>query len=216
MWLIPSRARPSNIMRLVSACRQTDMVTPAVILLDSDDTTVGSYMAIELPENWTISISERVPLGEIYNRAFAAMPVLEWYGIFADDVVPETMGWDTALINAAGADGLAYGDDSVDENSATHFVIGGDLARSVGWLGLPGLDRLYIDTAWNDIAEQRSVKRYLPKIKITHHHFSNRLALMDATYKKTSQDSDRAVYETWRRGVMNDPVLLNELTQATS
>lgn len=172
------------------------MTTPAWVRLDDDDPMLGGY---ERPPGWTFAVGPRKPLDGIYAEAFAAMPSLGWYGFLADDVLPRTMNWDRILIETAGRDGLAFGDDGINgEAHAAHFVLGGDLVRDIGFLCLPGLSRLYIDTVWCDIARDRNVYRYRPDVKMTHLHFSNGRALMDAVYRKPSGDADRRLYEAWR------------------
>jgi hypothetical protein len=174
------------------------MSTPAAVLLDTDDPCLSGYQGLSM--NWAIEIGPPGGLSDIYNQAFTRHPDREWYGILCDDVVPETDCFDLRLIEAAGSDGFAFGDDGINGGKhATHFVIGGDLVRSVGWLSLPGLDRIYIDTVWNDIARSRDVHHYIPHVKLTHHHFSNGKALFDQTYRKTRKDHDRALYEAWKQ-----------------
>ena len=143
----------------------------------------------EHPMGWTVVTGPRVSLSEIYNEVYSRG--LGWYGIFADDVVPETPGWDRLLIDAAGSDGMSCG------NDPAHFVLGGELVREFGWVSLPGLDRLYIDTVWQTIAEKRGVLRRVPEAVVRHHHFSNGLALMDKTYRKHHKVRDRRVFEMW-------------------
>ena len=162
-------------------------------MLDEDDPMLGGY---EIPEGWNVRIGPRAPLSVIYNRVFEEFPDLPWYGIFADDVTPETEGWDEKLIEAAGSDGMAYPDDGIGE--PTHFCLGGDLVREMGWLAYPGLNRLYIDTVWRDIAKSRGVLRYLPDVKVTHRHPSVGLALMDRTYRKEGKAEDKVLYEQFR------------------
>ncbi|KKL27890.1 hypothetical protein LCGC14_2380620 [marine sediment metagenome] len=198
MWLIPSRERPHRLTRLMEACRKTKMSTAAVVLLDTDDPNLPGYLRLPMIPEWTIEIGLRSGLSEIYNRAFARYPDEVWYGTLCDDVVPETDYFDLQLIEVAGSDSFSFGDDGINGGKhGTHFVVGGDLVRSVGWLSLPGLNRIYIDTVWNDIAHDRSVYYYLPHIKLTHHHFSNGKALMDKTYKKHNKDRDKSIYEAW-------------------
>jgi len=190
LWVVPSRSRPDNIPRLFSGD------TPFLLMLDDDDPMLGGYLAIEYPDNWTVDVGSRSKLSEIYNRAYWSSPFSDWYGVFADDVTPETEGWDRKLVEAAGGDGMAYGDDGIGE--PTHFCLGGDLVREMGWLACPGLSRLYIDTIWRDIALSKNVLRYLPDVKITHRHPSVGLALMDATYRKPNKPADRIIYEQWK------------------
>ncbi len=192
MWIIPSRSRPQNIRRLIG------IATPVYLRLDDDDPMLQGYKDLDLSWNWIFTVAKRASFSSIYNEFFIAWPNLDWYGFLADDVVPETSDWDRLLIEATGKDGLAFGDDGINGGTfATHFVVGGDLVRSVGWLALHGLDRIYIDTVWNDIAADRGVRRYLPDVKLRHHHFSNGLALMDQTYRKPTKDNDRILYEAW-------------------
>lgn len=199
MWIIPSRGRPHNITRLATAWLATGASTPALILVDDDDATREVYLGLEKPPQWSVRIGARKRLSDLYNGAFAAHPDCHWFGFLADDVVPETPRWDSILIEAAGRDGMAIPAGGDTTGGAPHFVLGGDLVRSVGWLALPGLDRLYIDTVWYQIAKARGVAHYRPAVMLRHHHFSNGLALMNATYRKKRKAADRAIYETWHR-----------------
>ena len=167
--------------------------------LDDDDPSLPEYLALALPTNWVREVGPRVPLSHIYNTVLQWLPDNPYWGFIADDVVPETLGWDFRLINTAGSDGMAVPAGGHDPEGTPHFVLGGDLVRSMGWLALPGLDRLYIDTVWLDIAKSRGVLRRLPDVVLRHHHFSNGLALRDATYQKHHKPQDRALYEAFRR-----------------
>ena len=174
------------------------MSTPMLLRLDSDDSNVPAYRAIHRPPNWAVVVAKRDTLSAIYNGFLWAMPDLPWYGVLGDDVVPETQGWDRKLIEAAGRDGLAFGDDGINgDRHATHFVVGGDLARKLGWLALPGLERLYIDSAWNEVTKGLGVRRFVAGVTLRHYHFSNNLAMYDKTYQKPGRERDKARYETW-------------------
>jgi hypothetical protein len=199
MFVCPSRSRPHNVARLVDACRATGATAAFLVCIDDDDPLREAYEAQRLPEGWTIRAAPRDGLSAIYNAAFRASPACDFYGVVADDIVPETNGWDRALIEAAGTDGIAWGDDGINGCAhATHLVVGGALVRDIGWLALPGLSRLYIDTAWNAIGRRRGVLRYRPDVVVRHHHFSNGLAPFDATYRKRAKDDDRRVFKAWR------------------
>jgi len=190
---VPSRGRPQNIIRLIEAYNKTGATTPVWLRLDEDD---AGYQD-EYPPLWTVETGKRVPLSGIYEEARQNNPDALWYGFLADDVVPITHGWDLSLIDAAGTDGMAV--PSGGHGGTPHFVLGGDLVRDVGFLCLPGLDRLYIDTVWHDIAMKRDVLRYTPKVILEHHHFSNGKALFDKTYKKFHKNEDKIIYENWRK-----------------
>jgi len=168
------------------------------LFLDNDDALAGAYP--KLPQNWRLVMGERATLSEIYNRALYMAPLAPWYGILADDIVPETQYWDTTLAAVADGKYMAVPDGGHDINGAPHFVLGGGLVREIGWIALHGLQRLYIDTVWIDIAKSKGVFRRVPEVVLKHHHFSNKLALMDKTYRKTPElkAHDKKVYQQWK------------------
>ena len=167
MFVLPSRKRPHNIKRFFYACQELGSETRGVVCLDEDDNSAITYPVA--PEGWRYELRPRASLSFIYNDVFDKYPHLPWYGVWADDVLPETPRWDRALIDAAGADGLAFGDDGINGgNHPTHFVLGGNLVREIGFLALPGLDRIFIDRVWADIARLRGVYRYLPDVQTPH------------------------------------------------
>lgn len=199
MWTIPSRGRPHNLARLYLACERTGMSTPAVVMLDDDDPTLGDALKLQPPPLWMVEIAPRAPLAERYNVIFRQRAPKSFWGFLSDDVVPETPEWDVRLAEVAGDDGLAAPSGGHDDYAgAPHFALGGGLVDEIGWLALPGLSRLYIDTVWGDIARARGVWRQVSDAVLRHHHFSNGLARPDATYRKPSAAEDRALYGAWR------------------
>lgn len=170
-----------------------------LLRLDDDDLTVPDTLSLPFPGPWSIEIGPRVPLSQIYNTAFQQSPGAAYYGFIADDVVPETPQWDQILIEIAGNDGMAVPAGGHDPEGAPHFVLGGDLVREIGFLSLPGLDRIFIDQVWLDIAKSRGVLRRVPYVLLKHQHFSKG-APYDKTYRKYRKAEDRQVYENWRFG----------------
>ena len=199
MWILPSRSRPHNIQRLIEAWYTTDATTPVELCLDLNDPCLPQYLSIPLPSGWSVVTGERDGLSRVYNDALSRHPAASWYGFIADDVVPLTAGWDIKLIETAGRDGMAVPAGGHDPSGAPHFMLGGDLVRSVGWLSLPGLDRLYIDTAWQRIAEARGILRRVPDVVLEHRHFSNKKARIDSTYLKHRKAQDKLIYDNWRQ-----------------
>lgn len=193
MWILPSRGRPHNVARFLQAYESTGATTQVLLRIDDDD---SGYDVSH--ENWIVEVGPRLPLSDIYNGIYRHYRC-PWYGFIADDIVPETLNWDTRLIDVAAHDGMAVPSGGHELHGTPHFVLGADLVHSVGWLCLPGLHRLYIDTVWGDIASQRGVLRRVPEVVLAHHHFSNGKALMDATYRKPNRDEDRKTYENWRK-----------------
>ena len=172
------------------------MSTPAVVRVDNDDPLLDSYKAIAMPDKWTLHIGLRMPLASMYNELYALFEP-QWWGFIADDVVPMTANWDSILIGIAGTDGMAVPAGGETTGGYPHFILGSNLVRSVGWLALPGLDRIYIDTVWRDIAVSRNVYRFLPDVLLEHRHFSCKKALFDQTYVKKNKGNDRLIYHKW-------------------
>ena len=199
MWILPSRSRPHNLLRLIEAWAKTGATTPVLLCIDFDDPILDQYKTIDIPSGWSVSVGLRGPLSDIYNNAYARHPNEQWYGFIADDVVPITDGWDINLIDTAGSDGMAVPAGGETTGGCPHFVLGGDLVRSMGWLSLPRLYRIYIDTVWADIAKSRGVYREIQDVRLEHHHFSNGKALLDKTYLKGNKAQDKLIYNNWRK-----------------
>ena len=199
MWILPSRLRPNNLLRLIDAWARTGASTPVELCLDLDDSCLPQYDAMQIPSGWNLSIGWHGPLSRLYNEVYRRCSHEPWYGFIADDVVPLTNGWDKKLIEAAGSDGMAVPSGGETTGGCPHFVLGGDLVRSIGWLALPGLDRIYIDTVWLNIAEARGVLRRVPEVILDHRHFSNGKAFMDQTYRKYHKSEDKLIYDNWRQ-----------------
>jgi hypothetical protein len=200
-WILPSRARPHNIERLIKAWKETRAATPCALVIDADDPFFAGYMALErrLPEGWDIEVSTGGTPLDILNRYFEKKPDLAWYGLFSDDMVPETDEWDKVLTQAAVPDFIAYPDDGIQgENLPTTAVVGGQLARKIGYLALPGLKRLFHDAWLKTYGEHRKCLKYCGDVKVWHYHFSNGKAPVDDTYRKPSAGKDKEIYEKWR------------------
>lgn len=198
MWVLPSRGRPRNLKRLIAAWNITGATTPLWLRLDDDDATLRHYFGLSLPVSWRVEVNvRRSLLSEVYDEVYRHDPECPWWGFIADDVVPETSGWDTRLINIAGHDGMAVPMGGHDPQGTPHFVLGGNLVRDVGWLALPGLDRLYIDTVWAEVARSRGVLRRVSDVVLSHRHFSTGMAYYDEVYRKRRKGQDLAIYQQW-------------------
>jgi hypothetical protein len=185
-------------LRLIDAWHETGASTPVELCMDFDDPCLQQVEEMRLPQGWHIEIGHRGPLSAIYNAAYERNRDAPFFGFIADDVVPITNGWDIKLIDVAGSDGMAVPAGGETTGGCPHFVIGGDLVRSMGWLALPGLDRLFIDTVWGEISDKRDVLRRVPDVTLEHRHFSNGKAMMDDTYRKHKKAQDKLIYNNWR------------------
>jgi hypothetical protein len=158
------------------------------------------YRDVELPQGWRYIVQDRMTLGEIFNRFYALYPHEPWYGLIGDDVIPRTKDFDLELIAAAGDDGLAYCDDLLNGvEHAAHPVMGGGFVRNLGFIALPGLDKLYIDDVLFTTAVKRGKAAYVSDAVLEHMHFSNGKAPRDQTYQKAHAARDGEVFRAWSR-----------------
>lgn len=203
MWFLPSRGRPHNLRRFVQAYLDTGATTPVYLWFDLDDPKLKEYQDVDIPSNWMVHVNGSRDLAEMMNRFVKTFPDAPFYGFLADDCVPRTKGWDKALVKAAGDWGISYPNDLfAGEKLCTFPCCGGRLIRELGWWGLPGLKRLYIDDALMFIGQVIGKLTYLEDVVLEHMHFGNRKAPMDDTYRKDSHAEDERVFTTWR-GVEN-------------
>ncbi len=207
MWILPSRNRPHNLKRFFEKYHITRASTKGIVCIRDDDPSRAEYEALELPYNWTLVAYPPMSMVERTNQVFYDNPNEPWYGYVDDDAVPETYQWDLKLIDAAGRNGIAHPFNGIgNEKLASQFVMGGDLARDLGWILLKGLKRLYGDNAVTDVGRSRKCIKYLPDVRLVQHHFSNGLAPVDTTYQKPEAKDDHATYMKWYAENIQTPV----------
>jgi hypothetical protein len=202
VFSLPTRSRPHNLARFIEAYRETEASHPVWLRLDDCDPHLADYDAIPLPDHWLKTVGPRLPnrcngaVAEMFNL-FPNEPV---YGLLADDLIPRTKHWDQKLIEAAGDSRLAYGDDGfMGEGLATHPVIGGELARAIGWLVLPGVLHSFVDTALFTIALRAKRLVYLPEVKVEHMHPLAKKAPEDEIHRfRETYVPDQAVFYRWQ------------------
>jgi hypothetical protein len=197
MWLIPSRKRPNNLARLLKAMDRHGAEARCVVRVDDDD-DIASYRDVCGVFDAELIVGPRVGCSASYNEIFARYPDEPWYGCIQDDVIPETSGFESALVKHC-IGGLSYPDDGLQGRILpTNPVIDGDVARKLGWAALPRCRHYYIDNAWRDIG--RSLKHLMfCNVKMTHLHPLAKKAENDAVYdaSKAGALEDRRAYANW-------------------
>jgi hypothetical protein len=202
---VPTRGRPHNLERLAKAVKETCKLDYEILArIDEDDKSV--YPALEKVRYFTgprifftASLNE---LAEIASREdFTHVAIL------GDDVLPETVGWDEAMVKALPELGVVYGSDGLEhlhgQDLPTHVVVPMEMYRRLGWLGLPTSRHLFLDNAWRELGKLTEFI-YLPEVKLSHLHRWNKAAPDDKTYQeandKKKREDDRLAFETWRDG----------------
>ncbi len=182
MIILPTKGRPDNLQRFVNAYMNTGAILPIHVIFDAND--AARYDQVDTPKYWKrVAAPAGTTLGGIFERVFKKYPNEPFYGMVADDVVPESMEWDVKLKNACLPDKISWGWDGIqNERLPVHPFIGGDLVRKLGWWAAPGLQHWFVDNVWKAVADAHNCAAYLPDVKMTHHHFINGKAPNDRTY----------------------------------
>lgn len=184
MIILPTKSRPASLLRFVRVYRDTGATLPIHVVFDAAD--AHHYNDINTPEHWKrISVPAGTRLGGIFEKVFKKYPNEPFYGMIADDVVPETKEWDVTMATLCQPDKIVWGCDGIqNEKLPVHPFIGGDLVRALGWWSAPGLQHWYVDNVWKHLAESLKNGIYLPNLKMTHLHFVNGRAGLDRTYRE--------------------------------
>lgn len=191
MILLPTRGRPQSLARFINAYRVTGASLPVQVVIDKDDYEHYAISGLVFPEHWPQPLinPEIRDLNAAFNLGFAAHPEAQFYGIMADDIVPESEGWDVRLLGACLEHHIAWGDDGIRQSNAltgpalcTHPFISGRLARAWGWLLSPYTNRHCQDLIWRDFAEALGVGQFLPEVHTRHYHWQTGQAAFDTTY----------------------------------
>lgn len=175
--LVPSRARPHNIARLLDAMNRTCRAdTTLIVGVDDCDPHLTEYRSFNDCE---VIVQPRRPLVHWLNDL--AVPRAREYpfvGHIGDDNIPRTTGWDTMIIDSLqrqGDIGFCFGDD-LDPGRApgslclTAFMTS-EVVRRLGYMGPPRLNHMYVDPVWFAWGNATSIE-FLPDVILEHMHYT--------------------------------------------
>ena len=212
--LLPTRGRPGNLRRFLEATAMTAVDWHLYLRLDYDDMELTRYDAVlhdfrHYEDKITVVHGNRVRFGPSLNElaARAERDGVSHVGMFGDDVMPITHGWDADLVEALGDDlGVAYGDDGLRDKHApdlpTHYVTQTEVYRRLGYLSPPDIKHLFLDNVARDIGRALGNFVFVP-VEIRHlHPWVEGEHLQDRTYQEGGRNpqirsSDRKAYLRW-------------------
>lgn len=212
--LMPTRGRPANLHRFLEATAMTAVDWHLYLRLDYDDHEVAAYDDVlesfsAYKNKITVVHGERVGFGPSLNELAhrAELHGVSHIGMFGDDVVPVTHGWDANLVEALADDlGVAYGDDGLRDKHApdlpTHYVTQTEVYRRLGYLAPPTMRHLFLDNVARDIGRYLKNFVYVP-VKIQHlHPWAEGEQIHDKTYAEGGRNpdirhADRMAYIRW-------------------
>lgn len=184
MWILTSLGRPDRIRAVVESY-QWGAESSVLLTLWEKDPRLAEYAVQTWPENWSV---ETVPMrgnGPTYNEILRRHPNEKCYGFLADDALLDVQGMLRMLEEKAGAWCVSYANDKHHgESIPTMPCIGGELARSIGYLAPAGIVHWAIDNAWYEIGNRVDGLRYCPELTYTHLNPVWGTAPDDDTYKR--------------------------------
>jgi hypothetical protein len=197
--LLPTRGRPKNLARFIAATKETAVDWHIYLRLDYDDPSAADYDEIigDSDPNITVVHGERIGLAASLNElaARAERDGISHIGMFGDDVLPITEGWDKRLVEALGDNlGVAYGDDGLRHKHApdlpTHYITQTEVYRRLGYLAPPTMRHLFLDNVARDVGRYLKNFVYVP-VKIAHlHPWLEGEHLHDTTYAEGGRNAD--------------------------
>lgn len=213
MWILASRGRPHNIRRFIDAYNSTKSTSRMYVRLDECDPELPNYKKIKFPKTFKVVVGKRARLGAAMKELFDTHPDLPWYGLMADDVIPETEYWDKMLIEAAGTKKIAGAHDGYQgAKNLCHPVVGGDLVRAVGWFPFPHGVHYCLELPWKHLVMNKTTSNFgvfLHDVIVKHEHYRRNKSLYDLTYieARSVKQRDIDAFQKWKKEDFSDFVL---------
>jgi len=216
--LIPTRGRPDNIRKVISAWDFTNAWDRAdmILVVDADDPEIDDYRRVveeflsEAPEECTalglVEVTEWMPMVHKLNLAAQNM-ALGYFalGFAGDDHLPRTINWADRYLTVLRemGSGMVYGDDGYQgAKLSTEWAVTSDTVRALGRMVPADVEHMYCDNSMMDLFGGAKAMRHLPEVRIEHMHYTVGKSEPDAQYQRVNHRDqfakDRRAYELWR------------------
>lgn len=225
--IVPTRGRPENVLKVISAWDFTNAWDHADLVLaaDADDPEIQGYRdLVELTrhpdtEECLVTLAvvpEWVPMVHKLNMTAVNLAEGRRYlalGFAGDDHIPQTIGWAAKYLQALRelGSGMVYGDDGYQGRKlSTEWAVTADVVRALGRMVPALVEHMYCDNAIMDLFTAAGALRHLPEIRIEHMHPAAGKAETDAQYQRVNHrdqfSKDRAAYTRWKLDQMSADV----------
>jgi hypothetical protein len=209
MWFLITHKRPDRCLETLKACIATGVTTPGIVVVNGGDQPAEYDECLAfLPEGWSmIRLPSDMTMGAAVRWCFKEFPGLPWYGQLCDDNVPVTPGWDKALVDAAGEDGIASCNDGWQAPHRMHSatVWAGPMLEKLGWWFPEGFNHMYIDDVWETLGRTTGKWRCLMAYLVRHDHHGV-TGKVDASYQESFKhlEPDKLAFENWIKTDLED------------
>jgi hypothetical protein len=187
MWFCPTYKRPEGLLELADSWEKYQPGKKLVVRVWEEDPLGRKYAETPWPESWEFYTSSAENFTAAMNEFFSKYPDEETYGFIADDVRLTSEGALEYLEMLASPFFIAYPNDTIQrEQLCTHYCIGGDLVRLMGWFSPSFLEHSYTNQVWHLLGQKTGLLRYAPHAVFYHKHFlaPGRGAKFDESYAK--------------------------------
>lgn len=197
MYLVPTRGRPENALRLAHAFTETASADARLVfLVDDDDPKLTEYHNVLTGTatdglRFGYQVGPRLRLGGTLNL-WAPRYALDYgaIGFMGDDHLPITQNWDQELAAEImrNSGGLAYGNDLIQgANLPTAVLMDAAIVRALGYMVPPGLTHMYLDNFWRDLGQALGKLAYRADVIIQHLHPLTQQVAWDEGYIEVAQ-----------------------------
>ena len=225
MWILPTLSRPKQCAAVLGSLAKAGP-SNGVVFLQGTSLLWEYQNACVLPDGWTWVVSQE-NIGAIgaLNKVFEMHPSEPWYGFWGDDefLAEAPLCWQSLLASTAGDWNLAHGYENW--NHGRRFqggaLIGGELARAVGYLAVPNLWHGFgFDCAWEWLCAPRSrggggVARNIlvPEIKVDHRHWMLDENRKDECYQAALDQHEKDKNKFWDWVTMELPIVAERVRE---
>lgn len=208
-WMCPTFQRPHRLKELAETWVEMAEDIPLYVRIWKHDQYKEKYYETSWPEEFHLYESEAEWAGDALRDYFVSFPSEPFYGFIGDDVLLKTPDGVAALINEAQDFFIAYPNDRIQRHHlCTHFCLGGELVRTVGYLVPPGIRHHYMDNIWMTIGLNTGLLRYRPDIIFSHAHFLRgreyddtyeKVYLPDGSMKPEAESYGKTIFDLWMK-----------------
>lgn len=210
-WIMASHGRPERAIEVCRRMRKHGAQGRIVIGLNDDLKMFNRYMEAlaavdDAPDVEIMKVKKATCSADVYRHIYGIVKRknVDWLGVTADDVWPETDGFEQELVaTAKEMRGIASGNDNWQAPKRMHgaIVFDGDFLRDLGFLAPEGFTHMYVDDVWESVGNILRCWKVRMDIMTVHAHPARNLAARDEVYEKNDRDlaAGRERFEAWVR-----------------
>jgi hypothetical protein len=215
--IVPTRARPHHVGRIIQAWEETGAPECADLLLavDNDDPTLRAYddaVTEALEENRDRSWLDIAAMGpwqpmvsKLNAAAIANANSYTALGFAGDDHLPRTPGWARRYLEVLSRGiGIVHGDDGRWHGTlCTEWAMSAEIVARLERMVPADVGHLYCDNAVQQLGREAGCLTYLPDVLIEHMHPDVSKGELDAGYvtvnSREQYAADGLAFRRWRR-----------------